>query len=63
MSLNIRELTPHHITEVFPLYREAFGADKLKIWEKRWRWEFLENPRTKFVHRKCGSQKMRQKLF
>ncbi len=46
MTSIIRDLRPSDLPEVFRLYGESFGDEALATFRKRWRWEFVDNPRT-----------------
>lgn len=49
MDAKIREMRPDELETVYRLYGEAFGAESLAAFKKRWRWQFVDNPATRFA--------------
>jgi predicted N-acetyltransferase YhbS len=49
MKVKIRELRNEDIIELCNLYGEAFGSEALARWQKRWKWEFVDNPACKVM--------------
>ena len=49
MKVNIREFRDKDISELYNLYSEAFGTEALARWQKRWKWEFVDNPACKVL--------------
>ncbi len=50
-SVEIRSCTEADYDGVFALYGEVFGDQALKLFRRRWRWQFFENP----VNRRVAS--------
>lgn len=46
MAVTTREMRPDELPEVFRRYGEAFGAESLAAFKRRYDWEFGINPRT-----------------
>lgn len=44
MTVEIRPVRDEDRPRIFELYEEAFGAEKRRLFERRWSWQFVEHP-------------------
>ncbi len=49
MDIKIRELYIEEIDNIFELYEDVFGYNKMLLYKRRFKWEYIDNPATKYA--------------